>query len=190
MKKIISLLAALTALLFTAGCAKEIIVAEILQTPEQARIYTQYNIWYEDPSEISSLNIQKGSMIPFGTEVRIEKSTTDEITFTEVDTGRTFTIQYDPQYRMLTPEDYVRELFSTQNIDDLTAGIRSLTVEKLKRGIVEVGMTKQEVLLAFGPPCAFRTRSVSLDTWCYWTDFIVGKRIIFTNGQVSDIIVL
>lgn len=62
MKKIISLLAALTALLFTAGCAKEIIVAEILQTPEQARIYTRYNIWYEDPSEISSLNIQKGSI--------------------------------------------------------------------------------------------------------------------------------
>ena len=57
-------------------------------------------------------------------------------------------------------------------------------------GIVEKGMTKQEVELAFGPPCAFRTTSPALDTWCFWTEFLVGKRIIFTRGVVSEILVL
>ena len=82
------------------------------------------------------------------------------------------------------------ELFSTKSEFDLTIGIHPLTVEKLKAGIVEKGMTRQEVELAFGPPCAFRTPSPRLDTWCFWTEYLVGKRIIFTRDVVSDILVL
>ena len=90
----------------------------------------------------------------------------------------------------MSAEDYLRELFSTENESDLTVGIRALTIEKLKAGIVEKGMTRQEVELAFGPPCAFRTPMPTLDTWCYWTEYLVGKRIIFTRNVVSDILVL
>ena len=172
------------------GCAHELIVSEVLQSPEQAPIYTCYNLWYTDPMKMDTLNTLKGDILPFGTEVVITSATDREIRFTTVKDKRDFRIKFSTDYRMMSPEDYMRELFSTRNESDLTVGIRALTIEKLKAGIVEKGMTRQEVELAYGPPCAFRTPSPALDTWCFWTDFLVGKRIIFTRNVVSDILVL
>ena len=173
-----------------AGCARDLIVAEVLQIPEQASIYTRYNLWYTNPMNMDSLNMLKGEILPFGTEVVVTSATSKEIRFTTVADGREFRIKYSTDYRMVPAEEYMRELFSTQNESDLTVGIRPVTIEKLKAGIVETGMTKQEVELAYGPPCAFLTPTPTHDTWCYWTEFVVGKRIIFTKGVVSATLVL
>ena len=178
------------AVFLLAGCAHKLIVSEVLQTPEQAPIYTRYNLWYTNPKKLDTLNMLKGEILPFGTEVVITSATDREIRFTTVKDKRDFRISFSSDYRMMSAEDYMRELFSTQNESDLTVGVRALTIEKLKAGIVEKGMTRQEVELAFGPPCAFRTPSRSLDTWCFWTEYLVGKRIIFTRNVVSDILVL
>lgn len=178
------------AVFFLTGCANKLIVSEVLQSPEQAPIYTRYNLWYTDPMDIDTLNTLKGKILPFGTEVVITSATSREICFTTVADKREFRIKYTPDYRVMSAEDYMRELFSTQNESDLTIGIHPLTVEKLKAGIVEEGMTRQEVRLAYGPPCAFRTPSPKLDTWIYSIDYLVGKRIIFTRDVVSAIFVL
>ena len=151
-----------------AGCAREYIVAEVLQIPEQAPIYTRFNLWYTNPKNMDSMNMLKGDILPFGTEVVVDSATEKEICFTTVADGKKFRIKYNDDYRMKP----------------------AVTIEKLKAGIVEKGMTKQEVELAFGPPCAFRTPSPALDTWCFWTEFLVGKRIIFTKGVVTEILVL
>ena len=180
----------LAAAFLLCGCAHKLIVSEVLQSPEQAPIYTRYNLWYTNPKKIDTLNMLKGEILPFGTEVVITSATDREINFTTVKDKRKFRIKFSTDYRMMPAEDYLRELFSTESESDLTVGIRPLTIEKLKAGIVEKGMTRQEVELAFGPPCAFRTPSRSLDTWCYWTEFLVGKRIIFTRDVVSAILVL
>ena len=166
------------------------IVSEVLQSPEQAPIYTRYNLWYTNPMTIDTLNMLQGEILPFGTEVVITSASDREIRFTSVADNRQFRIKYSDEYRMMSAEDYLRELFSTKNETELTVGVHPLTVEKLKAGIVEKGMTRHEVELAFGPPCAFHTTSPKLDTWCFWTDYLVGKRIIFTNGVVTDILVL
>ena len=180
----------LAAAFLLTGCAHKMIVSEVLQSPEQAPIYTRYNLWYTDPEEMDTLNMLKGDILPFGTEVEITSATDRNICFTEVKTGRKFRIKFSRDYRVMSAEDYLRELFSTKDEYDLTVGVHPLTVEKLKAGIVEKGMTRQEVELAFGPPCAFRTPSPRLDTWCFWTEYLVGKRIIFTRDVVSDILVL
>ena len=180
----------LAAVFLLCGCAHQLIVSEVLQSPEQAPIYTRYNIWYTNPKKVSTLNMLKGDILPFGTEVNITSASDREICFTTVKDGCEFRIKFTTDYRMMSAEDYLRELFSTDNESDLTVGIRPLTIEKLKAGIVEKGMTRQEVELAFGPPCAYRTPARALDTWCYWTDFLVGKRIIFVRDAVSEILVL
>ena len=45
MKKISAVLTAFAMILILSGCAREIIVAEVLQTPVQAQIRTAYNLW-------------------------------------------------------------------------------------------------------------------------------------------------
>ena len=61
------LLAGLAALV--TGCADPVIFAEVFQQQEGQKLYTRYNLWYTDPGNISSLNIQEGSRLPIGTEI-------------------------------------------------------------------------------------------------------------------------
>lgn len=181
----------LSTVVFLSACARTINSAEILQIPEHATVRTAYNLWYTDPMEMDTLNYLQGTILPFGTEVRLTRVTDQEICFKTVNAPvQEFRIHFTDQYRMQTQEDYIRELFTTQTTDDLTLGIRPLTIEKLKRGIVEKGMTRQEVILAFGPPCAFKTPARANSTWVFWKDFLVAKRVVFNEDAIVDIFVL
>ena len=182
------LLLAASALL--SGCARKLIVEEALQLPAHARVFTAYNLWYDENREIRSINTHKGSILPFGTEVTILSATEDEIRFRTLADRKDYVIKYEKRYRMMTPEDYLREVFTRDDPETQTEGVPVTDLEKLKRGIVEKGMSKQEVRLAYGRPCKFKTPDESLDTWLYWTDFLAGKRVVFNNDKVFEIIEL
>lgn len=183
-----SILTAMT-LLFT-SCARTVSVAETLSIPEHTEIFTAYNLWYDDPANMTTLNTQKGTIIPFGTQIEIIEATDKKIKFRTTSDELEFTIKYDPQYRLQTVEEYIKDVFTISSSSDLAENLSPLAYEKIKRGIVEKGMTKNEVRLAYGPPCAFRTSSPEAKTWVYWTDFLVGKHVIFNKDKVLDIIEL
>ena len=44
-------------------------MSEVLQQRQDQKIYTRYNLWYLNPAEISSLNIQQGTFLPLGSEI-------------------------------------------------------------------------------------------------------------------------
>ena len=69
MSKITTLIFSLFSLIFFAGCARTVIPEEVLQLPEYTPVYTSYNLWANEKSEISSANVQKGTILPFGTEI-------------------------------------------------------------------------------------------------------------------------
>lgn len=188
MKKMFAVFAALTLILILSGCARKLIVAEILQTPVQARIHTAYNLWYENPMKMDTINMQKGAIIPFGTTVEITKATEKEICFTTVDDGRKFRIEYEYKYRLQTPEEFIKTLFTTKTEEALRGNMDALTYEKVRRGIVEKGMTRQAVLLAYGPPCAIRTPDMALSSWLYPLDFLEYKRLIFKDDKIIEIL--
>ncbi len=190
MKKITKLiLAALPALLLTA-CARTIIPEEVLQLPPQGKVYTAYNLYCQNPEKMDCANELKGTIIPFGTEVRILKATDRKITFCTVKDKKEYTVYFDETIRMQSPEEYMKELFSGNSGEILSEGISVMNLEKIRRGVVEKGMTKKEVRLAYGPPCRFKTPGEHLNTWTYWTDFLVGKRMVFNNDRLVEIIVL
>lgn len=187
MKRIIAPLLAAAGIIFSAGCARDIIVSEALQIPEQAVIRTAYNLWYEDPLAMTTLNQQKGEILPFGTAVEIDRATDRAIEFRALPDNRKFRIEFQKQYRLQTPEEYLKELFTTRTPEEIRGDMPALKYEKLRRGIVEKGMTKGEVVLAFGPPCAYRTQSREVNTWLYPMDFLEYKRVIFVRGTVLEV---
>ena len=189
-KQWLSVAAAVFAALSCVSCSRSLVVEEVLQMPVNGKIYTAYNIWYEDPDDVDSVNYLKGSLLPFGTQVEVVKATENEIVFKTVADHKTFCISFNADYRMQSAEEFVRNLFTTDDLKTLTEGIRPVNVEKIRRGLVDIGMSKQEVRLAYGPPCKFKTPDESLNTWLFWTELLVGKRIIFNNDKVVDILVL
>lgn len=189
MKKLLASLL-LPALFLLCGCARTLVVEEVLQVSVNSRLFTACNIWYEDPESVSCENTLRGRILPFGTEVRILSATDRKIVFRPEGSKQDFTLCYDESIRMMTPENYLRTIFTTESRDALSEGIAPTNVEKILRGVVEKGMSKKEVRLAYGPPCKYKTPDEKLDTWLYWTSFIAGKRVVFNNDRVVDIIVL
>ena len=178
-----------TAAILLSGCAaRELIVTEILRIPEQAQVRTAYNLWYTDPMNMDTINHQQGTIIPFGTEVVITKATEEEIFFKTVEDGKEFRIIFEPHYRLQTPEQYLQELFTAKTEEELRDGLDALTYEKVRRGFVEKGMPVSAVLLAFGPPCKYRTPDPTQGTWLYPVAYLEYKRILLRDGKVFGII--
>ena len=175
--------------LLSSGCrTRTIVPEEVLQLPTHAAVYTAYNLWYENPEELTTDNIQKGSLIPFGTEVKLLSMTDSEIVFRAE--GKTFTLKYDEARTMMPIEDFAKQLFTTSVAVETAAGVSPASFEKMRRGIIEKGMTKQNVITTYGPPSKIRTPNQLSDSWIYWVDRVKSKRVIFRNGKVMTEIVL
>ena len=183
-----SALLAVGALLF-AGCqTRTIVPEEVLQLPTHATVYTAYNLWYENPEKLTTDNIQKGTLIPFGTEVKLLSMTDSKIVFQA--NGKTLTLNYDDARTMVPIEDFAKQLFTTSVAVETAAGVSPAAFEKMRRGIIEKGMTKQNVITTYGPPSKIRTPNQLSDSWIYWVDRVKSKRVIFRNGKVMTEIVL
>jgi hypothetical protein len=195
------LVAALGIILLAAGCARKVIVSEALQLPEGSRIYTRCNIWHQDPEDISAVNYHTGTILPFGTEVEEVEAYMGSVTlrpflerargsvsFKVKETGQEFEIDYDETWMMIPMEEYLRRIFSDKDQKALTKGIESSVFEKIIRGIVVEGMTRKEVLLAYGYPVVHRTPSLLEDTWVYWDSKMNTARVVFKKDKVSAIL--
>ncbi len=182
-------IAAFAVLAFFAGCAEPLVFSEVFQLREGEKIYTRYNLWYTDPMNISSLNIQQGDMIPVGTEIEpVSTSYWDnKITFKDK-SGKTYAINFDQGYRICTMRDFVTATFTTVPPDKLFSGIPAKNLARVKRGEVVPGMNHAQVLLAYGPPPAIRTPNPKNETWIYWISPSETVRLIFRGDVVRQII--
>ena len=186
--KILTAAAVLSVMILTGACARVIIPEEVLQIPEFSPVYTSFNLWYDAEGVITSANIQEGTILPFGTEIQFVEANEDLIIFKRASDGKIFKLKYSLDRTLVPIEKYIRRLFVLQPEKEMVVGVRPLIYEKIKRGIVEKGMTRNEVLLACGPPPPMRTPSETVDTWIYWTAPGITKRVIFFGDRVIDII--
>lgn len=175
------------------GCARRVIPEEVMQLSEYAPVYTAYNLWYsseDGENVIDPLNVQKGNVLPFGTRITFVEADTKRIRFKRESDGMVFTALYDASSNLIPVENYIKQLFTTRNEADLSVGIRPLILEKIRRGLVEKGMSRKEVRLGYGVPSPLRTPSELVDTWTYYTDYAVTKKIVFFGNRVTEIIQL
>ena len=169
-------------LLFTGCYARTLIPEEVLQLPTHAQVRTAYNLWYKTPDNLTPENIQQGKIIPFGTDVQIESMTDSRIVFRA--NGELFTLNYDQAKTTIPMEDFARELFTTALAVETASGATPAQFEKMRRGVIEKGMTRKQVLITYGRPSRIRTPNILSDTWIYWLDRVKSKRVIFKNDKV------
>jgi protoporphyrinogen oxidase len=163
-------------------------VNKVLELKPDQKIYTAYNIWYENKDDISQLNYHKGKILPFGTEVNIFEATKESVVFQDINTCETYRVVFIRRNQIARTELYFKNLFTVKNAEALISGIKPDILQKIKSGAVEKGMTKREVLLSYGYPSPHRTPSLNDNTWIYFDDAAKNKRVIFsTKGLVLEI---
>lgn len=181
--------AVLIGILFT-GCAEPVIFSEVFQQSENQKIYTAYNLWYTDPLNMDSLNIQQGSFIPLGTEIEplSTSSWSDSIEFKDLSTGKIHSIKFSQAERLCTMRSFISYTFTTSPKAELLKGVPEDMKARVIRGQVVPGMNQKAVQLAYGPPPACRTPDLKLGTWIYWRTPDDAIRIVFRDDKVRTIL--
>jgi hypothetical protein len=182
---ILMLVAAIVTVLF--GCARDLQVSEVLQQPLGSKLYTKCNLWYQNPDDISCKNIQNGKFIPFGTPIEVTTANQYRLIFKDTQ-GIEYRINYDRQLMMEPMQSFMRQIISIQDKNELIKGIAPEVVSKIEKGIVTPGMTRKEVLLAYGKPPVFRTPTLDNSTWIYWIDEASTIRVVFRADKVKVIL--
>ena len=193
MRRLMLAMFAVCAALFFGGCADPVVMSEVLQQRQDQKIYTSYNLWYLNPAEISSLNIQQGTFLPLGSEIEPVGTSysyitgRSKLTFRDL-SGREYTIDFDPGYRLCSLRDFIAQTFTTELPEEQTKDIPAATLERIRAGQVVAGMNRREVMLAYGPPPAVRTPNLRNETWIYWISPTATVRVIFRGDTVRNVL--
>jgi len=151
--------------------------------------FTAANIWYEIPEKILSTNYHLGTILPVGTKVEVDEVTSGEIRFRS-EHGQDFKFIFIKKHSSAETEisDYFHMYFSTEN--PLREGgpyqkFSDKEKKNIEKGTIEVGMSKEAVLMSYGYPPTHKTPSLEGDIWVYWTSRFANSAVHFVNGRVT-----
>lgn len=164
---------------------------------KESKFYTAYNLFAEH-GHVYAINFQVGQMIPAGTPVEIRfiddysnspygrAEPAQQVKFTTLTDGRSYTLFFTDRYHPgQTIYDYVEKMFTDKSFAEQTVGKSPEVIDAIRRGAVIPGMSKQEVILAYGYPPEHRTYSQNSNTWTYWTNRRKTKKICFDLNETA-----
>jgi hypothetical protein len=144
-------------------------------------LYTAHNIWFERSDEISSLNFQRGIIIPAGTPIRniaVQDDNTrsyliftkkKRIFFTTARENRDFIIHWNEKYHPgRSVFDYKFSMTTDKPFEEYTKGMTLREIDAIRRGEVIPGMGKKAVIITCGPPPENMTFNQEQPQWVYW----------------------
>ncbi len=139
------------------------------------KLYTAYNIWFEQPTKVYSTNYQKGNILPAGSEVKDVKRSSGKLEFTDVNLDIRFTFEFVGKHHP-----------GLTDFAALSQGLTAAEIKAIKAGEVKAGMSRKAVLLAGGYPPEVATASTRLDTWKYWRHRFGSYPMRFSDGKVES----
>ena len=84
--------------------------------------------------------------------------------------------------------DYIAQTFTAAAPEEIFKDIPANVRRRIERGEVVPGMTRPQVLLAYGPPPAARTPDTRNETWIYWVSDTQTIRLVFRGDTVRQIL--
>ncbi len=149
-------------------------------------LYTCCNIHYET-EKITDANYHVGQVIPFGTPVQIVGGGSRSVTFNAAGKRLTLFQEYGTKEESL--QQYIDKMFVSEDPRGIAARSSNSALQAIKDSRVEVGMTKEQVLLSLGYPPVHRTSSTASNDWLYWMNRWITYRVQFDDsGRVSGFV--
>lgn len=153
-------------------------------------MYTHVNIWYEKPMKIISTNYHVGAMIEVGTKVTIEEADKKKVVFTD-ENGTKFRIVCKLKHNNVPCDQLLDNMwFGAKNPKAKGGSYHKLSKserENVDAGVVERGMSREAVLMAYGYPPTIRTPSIKGNAWTYWKNRWVTRIFRFKGNKVIEV---
>ena len=142
--------------------------------------YYARHSFYVDRGQHLATNYARTTVIPINTPVRVINVRGNNIAAETL--GMPVTIVNVPKFTKIRTEQLFERMFSVAPVD--LSGVRPEFVAAMRQGLLRLGMTKQEAIMARGYPPAHATPSLDLDRWTYWNSRVVKQAIAFENGVI------
>ena len=149
------------------------------------KLYTAYNIWFEQPTKVYSTNYEKGNLFPAGSEVKEVNRSSRKLEFTDPKLNMKFSVEFVGKHHPgVTGEQWADRFLTTRDFAALTKGLTAAEIKAIRAGQVQAGMSKKAVLVSVGYPPEIATVSTELDTWKYWRHRFGSYLVQFSDGKV------
>ena len=148
-------------------------------------LYAQYTFCIDDNDNTASTNYRSESFrrIPVNSQVRFLFRGSRGRQQMRVIDGVAYTYQHIKKHTEDSFEEAFGKAFGPEPVD--LSGFTEQERKAIQEGRVEVGMSREAVLIAMGPPPAVGTPSLDADTWKYWSNRFRTFFVTFENDRVS-----
>lgn len=142
--------------------------------------YTAYNLWFEKAGNFYSTNYHVGRIIPAGSQVKDVSFSKTMITFTVLPEGVAYKMEFVPKHHPgLSINQFMARLFTTKSLGQLTEGFSGMELAAVKSGVLQPGMSKKAVAVAYGYPIETKTPSLQDNQWVFMMNRFRTKAINF-----------
>ncbi len=182
------LFAGLFALLSTLGCASGGAGLPQGSGPDHDIYYARFTIKVDrNASRSTNYRIPStAASVPINTPVQFVSKRRHRFSMKLVDGGRTFLFEHVRKHTLDTPEEAFSAFFSPEPIDLSVFSAKERRA--IEAGEVEVGMSRDAVLAAIGPPPAIGTLKTDGPVWKYWRNRWSTFEVRFDDrGRVSEV---
>lgn len=146
--------------------------------------YTRHTFKYEK-RRYKTTNYLKGTLVPINSKAKLLKYNRHTLVMLLVDSGEKIRIQNVKKFSRAGIDAVFQRMFSPEEADVEKYGRK--TAKKIRLGVVDVGMTKRQVLMALGFPPGHETPSLDMDQWKYWKNRFNTMLITFDEDKVINI---
>lgn len=157
------------------------ILPKMVAVEEGKQYYTRYN-FKSEKNKHRTTNYWRGEITPINTKVTLKSLSKKKIVL-DVD-GKKITLSNVKKHTKKDTQQIASELLSPTKLP--LNKLPKKFANDIKRGVLRLGMTKDQVLMTRGYPPQHRTPSTEDDLWVYWNSRFVIQSLAFTNGKLTQ----
>jgi len=159
----------------------------VLQQLSGQSFFTCCNLHYDD-RDISDANYWVGKILPAGTPVHAGEVTEDAISLAAGDLTLKLTREHGTSEESF--DRYLAKVLVKDDPKPRIAAYPKAVRRAIEYGKVEIGMTREQVLISLGYPATDRTPSLQDREWTYWYNQRGDRyKVAFDEaGKVSGVI--
>jgi len=143
--------------------------------------YTRHGFMYEKDEAVTT-NYWRGTLVPINTKVTLVALQPKHLIL-RLPGGETVKIKNVENFSRRSMAECAHNLLTAQPVP--IEKFDAATVSAIKEGVLKLGMTKEQVVMARGYPPGHKTPSLERDTWTYWSSRFVMQTIVFADGVLT-----
>jgi hypothetical protein len=140
--------------------------------------YTRHCFMYEKGAT-ETTNYWRGALVPINTQVTLVALGGKDMVL-RLASGETVKIDNVEKFSKRDTAAVAHNLLATRPVP--IDRFDNATASAIKSGILKMGMTKEQVIMARGYPPGHKTPTLDFDTWTYWSSRFVTQSLVFSNG--------